>query len=149
MALEGSPGIQEISIIPIKTDQEKPKVSLERNNPYKCNIPYRKDHFYRAVDQKAYEDFIKNGEMVGSKHDFAYFQKGFANERYVAHGRIKPIIIETDDRAGFETDERTGYAKVTTIKKSDVENGKIPLRIWQHQGNNNWVPIYDSTKNIE
>jgi len=139
MSLEDGVSLNEISL----------KVSLERNNPYKCNIPYQEDHFYRAVDQKAYDDFIKNGEMIGEKHKSVYFQKGFANQRYVAYGRIKPIIIETDSRAGFEIDEKSGYSKVETIKKSDVENGKIPLRIWQHQGNNNWIPIYDNSKNLE
>lgn len=134
-----------------KIEKQAPKqagISLERNKPYECNIIYNPDHFYRAMDEVAYDDFIKTGRMVGAKagRGAVYFQKGFANNRYVNNGRIKPIIVETDNRANFSIEESSGYASVSEISKEAVEKGDMPLRIWLHKGGNHWEIIFDNFK---
>lgn len=129
------------------TQSEIKKVSLERNIPWESNIKYNPEHFYRAASADEVKNLFEDGSVAGKKagRGRVYFQKGFANKRYVnpGAGQIRPIIIEASN-VGMSEPGSDGYASMELLEKSKVASGETPLRIWQHQGDNQWSVIFDS-----
>jgi len=118
-------------------------VNLERNPPYTShNIPLDPNNYYRGLDAASFDDLWEtneNGDQVMKGRgkggtDTLSFQKSFPNDLYVNHLVKANTIIEGTAAMPIERHEpKSGYTYVTELKRSDVESGETPIRVFRRR----------------
>lgn len=119
----------------------KQKVSLARNPVWKCDIPCKKDYFYRTIGDGGYQDFLETGKIrpkQNTKVNYkrAYFEKGHVNQIYAGkHGGGNYIVETNSPKIICNSVE---YPHVDMLDKtSDC------FRIWRRVGDIDGTPHYE------
>ena len=125
--------------------QKPEKIILNRNPVYDCDIPYKKDSYYRGIGETGYQDFLETNSLRARQntkvnYDVAYFESGKVNNIYVRNPSAQAYIAETNSSLIIE--ESGSYPHAKLIPSSE------PMRIWHKNEMGGYEIVYDTMNDI-
>lgn len=141
-------------------------VDLNRSPEYTDhNIPTSADNYYRSVSVDSFDDLWRQapdgdtmfGYGKGGTNSLS-FQAEYPNNIYVNGPKPSNMIIEGGPTLPIIRQEsESGYTYVTPLKRSEVESGEVPLRVYMRKSIgetalrsvNQWSLVFNSFPDTE
>lgn len=101
----------------METPENTPKppgVSIDRNTAFESGLEYNKEHFYRMIGERGYEDFMQTGIIQAAQETKkayveAYFFKGQPLSRYANSQSRVQYFVEVKPNEGLFTEGEDSY----------------------------------------